>query len=105
MKNIFVNCSISNIKIKNSNLYIARLHISYHVDGEYSSKVIHIESDSPQENSLNALELFNIECDKFRTMYSDELFSSVNIKSVKYRGFQVFTTLSLNNLIKKTKGA
>ena len=63
MKNIFVNCSISNIKIKNSDLYIARLHISYHVDGVYESKVIHIESDSPQENSLNALDLFKIKRD------------------------------------------
>ena len=103
MKNIFVNCSISNLKIKNSDLYIARLHISFSVDGEYSSKVIHIESDSPQENSLNALDLFKLEYDEFKLMYTDELFSSINIKKTKYRGFQIFTSLSFNNLIKKRR--
>lgn len=101
MKNIFVNCSISNIKIKNSDLYITRLNISYSVDGDYSSKVIHIESDSPQENSLNALDLFSMECNNIQRMHPDEVFSRINIKREKYRGFQVFSSLSFNNLIKK----
>lgn len=101
MKNIFLNCSITNIKIKNSELYIARLNISYSVDGDYSSKVIHIESDSPQENSLNALDLFSMECNNMQRMYPDEVFSRINIKREKYRGFQVFSSLSVNNLIKK----
>lgn len=101
MKNIFVNCSVINIKIKNSDLYITRLHISYSVDGEYSSKVIHIESDSPQENSLNALDVFSMELNNIQRMHPDEAFSRINIKREKYRGFQVFSSLSFNNLIKK----
>lgn len=101
MKNIFLNCSITNIKIKNSDLYITRLHISYSIDGDYSSKVIHIESDSPQENSLNALDVFGMECNNIQRMHPDESFSRINIKKEKYRGFQVFSSLSVNNLIKK----
>lgn len=102
--NIFITCSLTNIKLKNSDLYITRLHTTFWVDGEYSSKVNHIESDSPQENSLNALDQFNLEVDKIKRLYPSEVFSRINIKRKKYRGFEVFTSLEVNNLIKVNKG-
>ena len=103
--NIFISCSLTNIKLRNSDLYIARLHTSFWVDGEYSSKVTHIESYSPHENSLNALDKFNMEVNNLRRMYTNEVFSRIDIKRSKYRGFEVFNSLEVNNLIKVNKGA
>lgn len=73
----------------------------FSVNGEFSSFIQHIESDSPQENSLNALDCFGLEVDKFKRLYENESFSRINIKRSKYRGFEVFNSLSVQNLIKK----
>lgn len=102
--NIFISCSLTNIKLRNSDLYIARLYTSYWVEGEHSSDITYIESDSPQENSLNALDQFNLKVNNFKRMYPNEVFSRINIKRTKYRGFEVFTSLDVNNLIKSNKG-
>ena len=98
--NIFISCSITHIKIRKSDLYITRLNTTFWVNGEYSSKVTHIESDSLQENSLNALDQFGFEVDDIKRLYPSEAFSRINIKRKKYRGFEVFTSLEVNNLIK-----
>lgn len=102
--NIFISCSLTHIKIKNSELYITRLHTSFWVDGEYSSKVTHIESCSPQENSLRALDQFTLDVDRVIKLYPNETFSHINTKRAKYRCFDVFTSLEVNNLIKVDKG-
>lgn len=103
--NIFIDCNLTHIKMRNSNIFITRLHVHFWIDCEHSSKILYIESDSPQENSLNALDQFNIEVNSFKERYSSEVFSSVNINRSKYRGFEVFDSLSVKNLIKVNKGA
>ena len=98
--NIFISCNITHIKIRKSDLYITRLNTSIWVDGEHSCVITHIESDSPQENSLNALDQFNMQVDNIKRLYPNELFSRINIKRKKYNDFEVFTSFDVNNLIK-----
>ena len=81
MNNIFLDCSIQHIKINRSNLYITRMHFMYSVNGEYSSCVKHIESNNPTENSLTALDLFNIELNNFYKLFPNEVFSKIVIKN------------------------
>lgn len=101
---IFISGSLTHIKLRKSEIYITRLFLSYWIDGVLNSELHYFESDNPEINSLNALDNFVLNMNKFKANYPNEVFSSVKINRDKYRCFDVITSLEMNNLIKTKKG-
>ena len=98
--NIFIGGFVDYVKLNKSEIYIARLHVQTHVDGEHTSNVFLFESGNPELLKSDILTTFDNVKTQVETLYPSEMLSNVKASTVKYRDFNVIQLLNCNNLIK-----
>lgn len=98
--NIFISGFVDYVKINKSEIYLARLHVQTHVNGEHTSQVFLYESNNPSDLKAEILNTFIDVKTQVETLYPNEVLSNVRASTVKYRNFNVIQCLNCNNLIK-----
>ena len=98
--NIFISGFVEYVKLNKSEIYIARLHVQTHANGEHTSQVFLYESNNPSDLKTEILNAFNNVKTQVETLYPNEILSNVKASTVKYRSFNVIQLLNCNNLIK-----
>ena len=98
--NIFISGFVDYVKLNKSEIYIARLHVQTHVDGEHTSEVFLFESNNPETLKSELLDAFINVKTQVETLHLNEILSNVKAETVKYRNFNVIQCLNCNNLIK-----
>ena len=101
--NIFISGFVDYVKLNKSEIYIARLHVQTHVNGEHTSKIFLFESSNPELLKSDILTTFDNVKSQIGLMYPSEILSNIKAETVKYRRFNVIQILNCNNLIKSKK--
>ena len=98
--NIFISGFVDYVKLNKSEIYIARLHVQTHVNGEHTSQVFLYETNNPSDLKAEILNAFINVKTQVETLYTNEILTNVKASTVKYRNFSVIQCLKCNNLIK-----
>ena len=97
---IFISGFVDYVKLNKSEIYIARLHVQTHVNGEHTSEVFLFDSNNPEFLKAELLNAFIDIKTQVETLYPNEVLSNVKAETVKYRNFNVIQCLNCSNLIK-----
>lgn len=98
--NIFISGFVDYVKLNKSEIYLARLHVQKHINGDHSNEVFLFESNNPSDLKTAILNAFNNVKTQVETLHPNEILSNVRAETVKYRNFNVIQLLNCNNLIK-----
>ena len=100
---VFFDGFVDYIKLKQSDIYIARLNIKTSIDGVFKSEVFLFESNNPSDLKGVILNTFLNYINPIQLQYTDEVFSNIKTTATKYRGCEVIQRLESYNLIKSKR--